>query len=65
MMPRNEVPNFTCHRAADAQSLSPAWVVLFAGFRIDGMEDIVVVDEQSTDAAELIPLVQMIAFQSV
>src|SRR5690554_4056268 len=58
----DEEPYVASAGAADSQAFAPARVVVVIGFRIDGVQHVVRVDVNATDAAELIPSVQVITF---
>ena len=57
---RDEIPDLSRPGATDPKTLSPAGIVVGAGLRIDRVEHVVVVDEEPTDPAELIPGVKVI-----
>src|SRR5690606_13128495 len=58
----NEIVDFTGAGTSHTQPLAPARVVVLIGFRVDGIEHVVVIDEHAADTAELIPGIQVVAF---
>ena len=57
----HEVPHLAGARAADAQALAPARVVVVVRLRVDRVERVVAIDVEAADAAELIPGVEVLA----
>ena len=55
----DEVPDLSRAGTPDPQSLPPAGIVVVVGLGIDGIENVIVIDEEPTDPAELVPGVEV------
>src|SRR5688572_5423693 len=59
---RHEIPHVAGLGVADAKALPPARVVVLVRLRVDRVQDVVAVDVEPADAAELVPGEEMFSF---